>query len=179
MARVPEQLGLVGDLDNAAEIHHRDAVADMGDDGEIMRDEEVGEAVLALQVDQQIDHLGLDRDVERGDRLVADDQARSERKRARDADALALAAGKLMRKVPHLVGPQAHLLEQFGDPVLLLAAGGEAVHAERLADDVARAHARIERGERVLEHDLHLAADRAHLGLAEMGDVLSVDPDFA
>ena len=121
MARVGEQLGLVGDLDDAPEIHHGDAVADMGDDREIMRDEQIGEAVLALQVDQQIDHLGLDRDVERRDRLVAHDQARPERQRARDADALPLAAGELMRIVLHLVGAQADLREQFGDPFLLLA----------------------------------------------------------
>ncbi|GAA0007739.1 hypothetical protein BRDID11002_77450 [Bradyrhizobium diazoefficiens] len=61
----------------------------MGDHGEVVRDEEIGEAVLALQVDQQIDHLRLDRDVERGDRLVADDQARPQRERPCDADALA------------------------------------------------------------------------------------------
>ena len=43
----------------------------MGDHGEIMRDEQIGEAVLALQVDQQVDHLGLDRHIERRHRLVA------------------------------------------------------------------------------------------------------------
>jgi hypothetical protein len=59
-------------------------------------------------------------------------------------DALALAAGELMRKVLHLVGPQADLLEQFRDPILLFYAAREAVHGERLADDVARRHARVE-----------------------------------
>src|SRR5882724_3667313 len=97
MARIPEQLGLVRDLDDASEIHHGDAMADMRYDREIMRDEQIGEAMLALQIDQEIDHLGLDRDVERGHWLVADDQPRPERQRAGDADALALAAGKLMR----------------------------------------------------------------------------------
>src|SRR5262245_21645095 len=53
------------------------------------------------------------------------------------------------------------------------------MHAERLADDVARGHARIERGERVLEHDLHRASDRPQFGLAETGDVLPVDADRA
>src|SRR5260370_1222354 len=42
--------------------------------------------MLALQVDQQVDHLGLDRDVERGDRLVADDQARAARAGAGEAN---------------------------------------------------------------------------------------------
>src|SRR6202007_634687 len=111
--------------------------------------------------------------------LVAHDQTRSKRKRARNADALALAAGKLMRIVLHLVRPQADLLEQVCDPLLLVAARGKAVHAERLADDVARGHARIERGEWVLEHDLHRTPNRAQLGLAEMGDVLPIDLDAA
>jgi hypothetical protein len=50
-----------------------------------------------LQIVQKVDHLRLDRDVECGDRLVADDQARVERERAGDADALALAAGEFVR----------------------------------------------------------------------------------
>src|SRR4051812_17424809 len=179
MAGICEQFGLVGDLDNAAEIHHRDAVADVGDDGEIVRDEEIGEAVLALQVDQQIDHLRLDRDVERRHRLVADDEARPKRQRPRNADALALAAGKLMRIVLHLVRSQADLPEQLRDALLLLLAGGETVHDKRLADDVARSHARIERSKRVLEHDLHRAPVRPQFRLAELRDVLAVQLDGA
>ena len=42
-----------------------------------MRDEEEGEAELRLEVLQEVERLGLDRDVERGDRLVADDQLRA------------------------------------------------------------------------------------------------------
>ena len=151
----------------------------MGHHGKVMRDEEVGEAVAALQVDQEVDHLGLDRHVERRYRLVAHDQARLERQRARDADALPLAAGELMRIVVHLIRPQPDLFEQLGDPLALLAAGGDAVDAERLADDIAGRHARIERSERVLEDDLHRAPDRPQLGLAEMGDVAVVQPDAA
>jgi hypothetical protein len=44
--------------------------------GEIMGDEQIGKVMPALQVDQKIDHLGLDRDVERRYRLVAHDQVR-------------------------------------------------------------------------------------------------------
>ncbi len=73
MTRVREQLALLRNLDDAAEIHHRDAVADMGDDGEVMRDEQIRKTMLALQVDQEIDHLGLDRHIERRHRLVAHD----------------------------------------------------------------------------------------------------------
>ena len=102
MQRRGEQRLLVGVFDDAAEIHHRDAVADVLDHREIVRDEQVSEPHLALQVDHQVQDLRLDRDVERRHRLVADDQLRLERERAGDADALALAAGELVRIVVHL-----------------------------------------------------------------------------
>ena len=62
-----------------------------------MGDEEVGELQLLPQLLEQVDDLGLDRDVERRDRLVADDEVRRRGERPGDADALALAAGELVR----------------------------------------------------------------------------------
>ena len=84
-------------LDDAAEIHHRDAVGDVLHHREVVRDEDIGEPEPPLQVAQQIEDLRADRDVERRDRLVADDQLRLDRERARDGDALALAAGEFVR----------------------------------------------------------------------------------
>ena len=52
-------------------------VGDVAHDGEIVRDEEIGEPELALQVGQQVEHLRLDRHVERRDRLVGDQQLRA------------------------------------------------------------------------------------------------------
>src|ERR1700682_3016959 len=135
--------------------------------------------MLALQVDQQIDHLGLDRDVERRYRLVAHDEVRPERQRPRDADALALAAGELVRIVQHLIRPEPDLLEQFGDPFPLFVTRGHAMDGERLGPDVARPLAWCERGERVLKNDLHRTPVRAQLGLAEMGDIAAIEPDGA
>ena len=97
--------------------------ADVLDDRQIVGDEEIGEAELLLQVLQQIDDLGLDRHVERRDRLVADDQLGLDRERARDADALALAAGELVRIAAHVIGLQADGLEQLDDALLELRAG--------------------------------------------------------
>src|SRR4029077_11837445 len=87
-----EDLAFLRRLDDLAEIHHRDAMRHMLDDGEVMADEEKGEAELLLQVLQEIDDLRLHRDVERGDGLVANDEIGLRRERASDADALALAA---------------------------------------------------------------------------------------
>ena len=69
----------------------------MAHDRQVVRDEHVREAELVLQVLEQVDDAGLDRHVERGHRLVEHDAARVERERAGDADALALAAGELVR----------------------------------------------------------------------------------
>jgi serine kinase of HPr protein (carbohydrate metabolism regulator) len=74
--------------------------------GEVVGDEQIGKAEAALQVLQQVDDLRLDRDVEGGDRLVAHDQVGIDRQRAGDADALALAAGELVRIAPRLLGPE-------------------------------------------------------------------------
>jgi hypothetical protein len=54
-------------------------------------DEDVREAVIPLEVLQQVDHLRLHRYVERGHGLVADDELGLDGERTRDADPLTLA----------------------------------------------------------------------------------------
>ena len=80
------------ELDDAAIGHHRDPIGHVVHHGEIVRDEQEGQPALGLEILEQVEDLGLDRDVERRDRLVADDQVGIEREGAGDADALALAA---------------------------------------------------------------------------------------
>ena len=41
-------------LDDLAEVHDRDAVGDVAHDGEVVRDEEVGQAELVLQVSSRL-----------------------------------------------------------------------------------------------------------------------------
>ena len=100
-------------LDDPAEIHHRNALGDVLDNRQIVGDEEIGEPELLLQVLQQVDDLGLDRHVQRRHRLVADDQLGLDGERPRDADALALAAGELVRIASHVIGLQANGLQQL------------------------------------------------------------------
>src|SRR6185295_15430884 len=65
-----EDIGRLALLDDAAKIHDRDAVADMFDDAQIMRDEYIREPELCLQIHQKIQDLRLDRNVERRYGLV-------------------------------------------------------------------------------------------------------------
>src|SRR5205814_8491674 len=90
------QLGGRRDLHDLAQVHDRDPVRDVLDDGQVVGDEQVGQLELRLQVFQQVDDLGLDGDVEGGDRLVADDERRLHGECPRDANPLPLAAGELV-----------------------------------------------------------------------------------
>ena len=105
-------------LHDVAEVHDRDAVRDLPDDREVVGHEQVGDAEVLLEVAQQVQDLGLDRDVERRDGLVADDELRPQRDRARDADALALAAGELVRVAVVVLRVEADALHQLVDRVL-------------------------------------------------------------
>ena len=98
-----------------AEVHHHHAVGDVPDDVQVVRDEDVREPEVVLQVLEQVEDLRLDRDVERRDGLVADDQLRVDRERPRDADALALPARELVREAVVVLRVQADDLEQLLD----------------------------------------------------------------
>ena len=69
----------------------------MRDHAEVVADQEEGHALLAFEVAHQVEHLRLHRNVERRHRLVGDDQLRPRDQRARDGDALPLAAGEFVR----------------------------------------------------------------------------------
>ena len=170
----------VGHFHHPAQVHHHDAVAQVAHHRQIVGDEQIGQAQLFLQVLEQVDHLGLDRHVQGGYRLVADDQLRVGGQGPGDADALALAAGKFVRVAVGHLRFQAHFFQQPHDffPVGG-AALGKAVHAQRLADDVQHLHARVERAERVLVDHLHAPAQPLQRRLVRVGDVLAVEMDAA
>ena len=94
----------LADLHDPAQVHHRDPVGDVPDHREVVGDEQVGQAELGLELVQQVDHAGLDGDVERRHRLVEHEQLGLQRQRPGDADPLPLAAGELLRVAVGVVG---------------------------------------------------------------------------
>ena len=140
-------------LDDAAEIHHRHLARDMLDHGEVVADEQIGEAELAPELVEQVEDLRLHGDVERGGRLVADHDARPQHERARDGDALALPAGELLGEPRRHLRREADAGEHLRHALAPLR-GRDALRGERQGDDVGDAVARVERGIRVLEHRL-------------------------
>ena len=90
----PRRAARRAQLHQLAQVHHAHAVADVLDHRQVVGDEQVGQAELAAQVQQQVEDLGLDRHVERRHRLVADHELGIQGECARDADALTLAAAR-------------------------------------------------------------------------------------
>ena len=69
----------------------------MLDNGQIVRNEDIRQSHILLHIFQEVDNLRLNGNVERGNRLVADDEFWFQSKRRSDTDTLALTAGKFMR----------------------------------------------------------------------------------
>ena len=87
---------------------------------------------------EQLQHRGLHRDVQRAGRLVGDHQPRVERQRPGDADALPLAAGQLVRVAAGERGGQLDRVEQLGDPGATRGAVADAVQPSGSAIAVGR-----------------------------------------
>ena len=134
----------VAQFDDLAEVHHGYAVADMADDGDVVGDEEHRQAELLLERQQQIENLGLDRDIERGDRLVGDEEIRLGGQGTGDRDPLPLSAAEGMGKAALVRRSQPDHLQQFADAVIDSSPSGHLMKHERLADDVADVHARVQ-----------------------------------
>ena len=73
-------------LNDLAQVHHRNPVAGISDFREIVGDEQVSPVELHLKVGEEIDDLRLDRDVERRNRLIADDELRMQYQSPCDSD---------------------------------------------------------------------------------------------
>jgi hypothetical protein len=79
-------------LDQLAMTHHRHPVGDLRHNPEIMGDEQNAGAAPLLQFADELEDLLLRRDIERGGRLVRDQQGRIEHQSRRDHHTLALTA---------------------------------------------------------------------------------------
>ena len=166
-------------LDNLAEVHHADPVSDPLHHGEVVADEKVRQAHLLLQIHHQVDDLRLDRDVQRGHRLIGDHQLGPQRQGPGDADALPLTSRELVRVLPHVVGRHADPSQEIGDHIIDLTLGHRTMDLERLSDRLADRATGIQAGEGVLEDDLRLAPVRPQRPGPQVRDVGTIEPDGA
>jgi hypothetical protein len=179
MERAVEDVGDRRLLDDPARVHDRHVVGLLGDDAEVVRDEEQRHAAALPQRAEQLEDLRLDRHVERRRRLVGDQHARLARDRDRDHDALAHAAGELVRDSRARAGRAPGCRPPRGEP-------SRGPRPSRRPSGVVQAHGLrdlapdgehgIERGHRLLEHHREPgAAEPAHLGLRQRQHVAPIE----
>ena len=166
-------------LDDASQVHDGDAIGDVANDGELMRDKNHRQVEFPEKLCQQVEDLRLNGDVERRYGLICDENARARRKRTRDRDPLPLAAGKLTRVALGRARRQPDELEHRFHVLSCRRALDDAVDQRGLRDRAADLHARVERREGILEHHLHLPANGLELGAREPCDVDPVEDDRA
>ena len=109
--RIFDQLNRRSGLRYLAVPHHHSTVANPLHDAQIMGNEQVGKAELLTKLHQQIDYLRLNRDIESRNRLIANDELRFHCHSARNANPLALPAGKLVGITINHVRRQSHFLQ--------------------------------------------------------------------
>lgn len=140
-----------------------------------MGDEYIGQVELLAQIGEQIDDLGLDRNVERRDRLVGHDQPWPERQRASNADTLALAAREFVGIARRVLGRLFDPAQKLGYAVGHLRCREALMDAERIGQQIADPPMWVERGARILKDHLHLSPQRTQLTLGRVGNVAALE----
>ena len=181
MQRVAEQRRRRSGLDDLAGIHDGKALAMLRRQPQIVGDEQQAGLAVALQLVDQLHDPRLGDDVERRGRLVGDNQVGLAGEGHGDQRALALAAGKLVRKAAEQVG-RARQMDR-------IERGERAVPPRRLAvlaeppemfvELGAERQDRVERGHRVLGHEGDGVAEQAGALARRHGQQVAVEEGHA
>lgn len=144
MARISEDLRLASLLDTAPQVHHHHLVGDMFLHRQIVRDEDIGEPQLLLQIHHQVQNLSPYRDIKRRYRLIGDHHIGIEHQATRNGDTLALAAGEHMWIAIVMLRLQADPRHHRQRPFAALRRRERRVDHQRLLQERADLLARIE-----------------------------------
>jgi hypothetical protein len=182
MLGIGEEVLRIGHLDDLAGVHQRHAMRHARDDSQVVRDQQQAQALLLLQLLEQVQHLRLDRDVQRGGGFVGDEEVGFGRQRHRDHHALLLAAAHAER-----VLVEAALGLGDADPAQPLDRLGARRRAPKrrmrldgLDDLDADLHDRVQAGGRLLEdHADATAAHGTHAGLRQREQIFLVQAHVA
>ena len=180
MLRTLEGLVDAALLDDLSGIHREHPITGLRNDPEVVGDQEQRRPMLCAELDDQVQHLGLDGDVEGGGRLIGDQELRLAHQGHGDHRPLPHAARQLM-------GVFAIATFRFGNPDLgqqvdrSLPGLGLAhllVGAERCRYLLADREDRVEGGHRFLEdHRDLLASGLLQLLARQAQQIASVEKD--
>ena len=169
------------ELDDPAEVHDRDPVGDVPREPEVVRDDEDRDArrrgrarSISARISPRTD----------ASRLETGSSATSshglEHHRPGDHDALALAAGDLVRVEPRRSAPAgAGRRRDSASATRASSSSVEPVDAQALGDRLVDRLPRVERARRVLEHHLHAARGTRVSDARVVAQRLALEPDLA
>ena len=115
--RITVQVRRLRELHNAAEIHDRDPIADVLNEGQVVSNEAVGQPEFALQVSEQVDALRLNRRIERAHWFSQDQEVEFDRKRTGDVQTLTLVPAELVRIPVDVLRPKVNFPREFDQPL--------------------------------------------------------------
>ncbi len=165
-------------LDELPGVHDDDVVGRLGDDAHVVGDDDHRHVELIAELVEEVEDAGLHGHVERGRRLVGDQQLRVAGERDRDHHALTHASRVAVRIVVE-AGCRVrdvHLVEQLDRALPRLGALHLQVALEHLGDLRPDPERRVQRGHRILEDHRDLpAADVLELGLLAADQLAAVE----
>ena len=155
-----------------AEIHHGNPVTDVAHHAEIVRNKQIGQIEFIAQIFKQVDHLRLDRHVERRDRLVTNDEFRVHRQGPGNTDALTLTTRHFVRITVGERRCQTTDIQQMPNPGLPVSLFAMSLCTRIGSAEISPTFMRgFNETVRVLEDHLDLLADIDHLFRVELGDI--------
>ena len=168
-------------FDNLAGVHDRDVISKVADHRKVVRYENHGEVEFVPEGEKEVEDLRLDRDVQRGNRLVCKDEPRLGGQGAGDCNALSLTAREFVGILTHEAGVETDSLHEFTDLAREeLPRGGEILVtlAQSLCQGAVDSHPGVQGRVGVLEHHLKIEALLANARWWECAQVLSFEQDF-
>ena len=178
MARGGENVADGAALDNASGVHDVEALHVVGDDAEIVRDEQDGHVALGGQFVHHAEDTALGGDVKRGGGFVGNQEARLGGQGHGEHDALALSAGEAAGiRVGGAGGVRQADIRQEGEDTFTTRRTGH--RGKGLGDLVADAEDGVEARHRVLEDVGDAAAAGLAQGLVVAQKVASGEADTA
>jgi hypothetical protein len=167
-------------LDDLARVHDRDPVGELDQQRQVVGDEQDSEAELLLEVLHLLEDLALHDDVERGGRLVHDQELGLEGQGHGDDHALAHAAGELVRESADPTRVDTDDVEQLARACQSRLLRDALVRAHHVDELVADTHDRVERVHRALKDHRDVAPPVAAQLLALLRDeVVAAEEDAA
>ena len=179
MQRLPQNLIGRTKLNDFAEIHHRYPIGNVFYDGKIVRNKKQRQIHFAANFREKIDDLRLDRNVERRDGLIRHNQFWFDRQRARNRDALALAAGKFVRIFFHRARQQTNFGHERRDTRTQFGARDFFVGEDRFRERIENSHPRVERCVGILKDHLKIRACASQFARFKAIQVSTLENDVA